>query len=101
MSAFTNANAGLDVVAGLATLVNSIVQNNTGVDVVTATVVSSSVEGDVMACDPLFTSTFRLGAGSPCIDAGDSTMSTGTLDLARAPRIRGAAVDVGAYETQP
>lgn len=98
---FTYANAGLDVIAGAATLVNSIVQNNLGADSVVATVVSSSVEGDAMACAPLFTSTFRLGVGSLCIDAGDSAMTMGALDLAGAPRIQGAAVDLGAYETQP
>ncbi len=47
---------------------------------------------------------FHLGAGSPLIDAGDPAgLGSGesATDLAGAPRIQGAAHDVGAYEFQP
>lgn len=62
--------------------------------------------------DPLFTSTGRLGAGSPCIDAGDNTVVQFPIDLAGHPRFVddpsvpdtgvGAPpiVDLGAYERQ-
>jgi hypothetical protein len=45
---------------------------------------------------------FRLQAGSPCIDAGTNppVLVTGFGDLDGNPRIRGAAVDMGAYEFQ-
>ncbi len=67
--------------------------------------------------DPLFvqpgTDNLRLGFGSPCVDAGDTaslpadaldidgdgdTAEPLPLDLADAPRVQGAAVDMGAYE---
>ncbi|HEY3412224.1 MAG TPA: choice-of-anchor Q domain-containing protein [Armatimonadota bacterium] len=57
---------------------------------------------DIIA-DPLFmdraNGDFHLKAGSPCIDAGDdSAVSAGETDLDGNPRIRGAHVDIGAYE---
>lgn len=103
-----NAPAGLDVQLGSAVLVNSIVYDNGGSDVVVATRVSSSVEGDAGACDPLLMDgpepdyfPVVLGAGSLCIDAGDSTMAAGSVDFGGAPRVQGAAVDLGAFETTP
>jgi hypothetical protein len=103
---FAAVNAGLDVQLGAATLVNSIVQDNTGANTVNATAVSSSVEGDMMACDPLFTAPgtvagITLGAGSTCIDAGDTSMSQGSVDYNGNARVQGLAVDIGAVETQP
>lgn len=52
--------------------------------------------------DPLFASAsdFHLQRGSPAIDAGLATTNTGTTDVAAAPRVVGAAVDMGAYEFQ-
>ncbi|HEY3266718.1 MAG TPA: right-handed parallel beta-helix repeat-containing protein [Armatimonadota bacterium] len=42
---------------------------------------------------------YRLQAGSPCIDAGnDAYIASDARDLANAPRIAGAHVDIGAYE---
>jgi hypothetical protein len=44
---------------------------------------------------------FRLGPGSPAIDAGDPTTSTGEagqLDLAGAPRVSDGRIDLGAFE---
>jgi len=89
-------------------LVNSIVYANGGSDDVIATRISCSFEGDMSACDPLFTQgpepTFWpviLGVGSLCIDAGDTSMASGSLDAARAPRVQGTAVDLGAFERLP
>lgn len=52
--------------------------------------------------DPRFVAStnYRLGRTSPCIDAGDSSLMSDSVDLAEAPRVRNAAVDVGAYEFQ-
>ena len=59
-------------------------------------------DGNVSA-DPLFqdlaNGSYRLAAGSPCIDAGDdSVVEPGALDLDGRIRIFGAHVDIGAYE---
>jgi hypothetical protein len=55
--------------------------------------------------DPLYVNPaegdFRLGPGSPAIDAGDPTTSTdeaGGLDHAGAPRVSGGRIDLGAFE---
>jgi hypothetical protein len=99
-------NAGLDVQAGAATIINSIIQQNTGSLGVNATFISSSVQGEANQCAPLFADTttvagLTLGAGSTCIDAGDASMTQGTLDVLGAPRIQGAGLDLGAIETTP
>ncbi len=88
------------------------------------TVSSSDVQGgwsgpgsNNIDADPLFvqpgTDNLRLGFGSPCVDAGDTaslpadamdldgdgdTAEPLPLDLADAPRVQGASVDMGAYE---
>ena len=53
--------------------------------------------------DPLFVNPsggdFHLLVGSPCIDAGDNAAVSSSTDLDGNPRIQGAAVDMGAYET--
>jgi len=41
---------------------------------------------------------YRLDAASPCIDAGDDTVSVGSVDLDGEPRRDGARIDIGAYE---
>jgi parallel beta-helix repeat protein len=43
---------------------------------------------------------FHLQASSPCINSGMNSSAQGTTDLDGNPRIRGGAVDVGAYEFQ-
>ncbi len=58
--------------------------------------------GMIYGQDPLFTSgTFTLQGGSPAIDAGNSAAVpvSATVDLAGEVRIRGNAVDLGAYES--
>ncbi len=47
---------------------------------------------------PTSAGNLRLRAGSPAIDAGDDRAASGPQDLAGAPRIQGAGVDLGAYE---
>ena len=57
-------------------------------------------EGNIDA-NPLLDATGHLQAGSPCIDAGNSAdVPAGvTTDLDGNPRIQGAGVDMGAYES--
>jgi len=43
---------------------------------------------------------YQLAPDSPCINAGDTAFAAGETDLAKAPRIRDTAVDMGAYEDQ-
>ncbi len=57
-----------------------------------------------ISVDPLFVDRenrdYHLNLGSPCTDAGDdSVVTSGQTDLDRNPRISGARVDMGAYET--
>jgi hypothetical protein len=57
-----------------------------------------------IAADPLFVDAehgdYRLADGSPCIDAGDSSVvSMGDVDLSDGPRLQGRRVDMGAYES--
>ena len=61
--------------------------------------------GSVVNCytdDPHFiraeAGDFRLRCDSPCIDAGDKTYVTNTVDFAGNPRIVNNKVDIGAYE---
>ncbi len=51
----------------------------------------------VITVDPQLMAGGRLGAGSPCIDAGLNS-EAGDFDLDGKPRIIGDAVDMGAYE---
>jgi parallel beta-helix repeat protein len=57
-------------------------------------------EGNIDA-DPLLDADCHLQPGSPCIDAGNSAdvPDEVRIDLDGKPRIRGASVDVGAYES--
>lgn len=61
-------------------------------------------DGNIEA-DPLFTdlpySDYHLSPGSPCVDAGDPhyTPEGEAKDLDGLPRLHGAAIDMGAYES--
>lgn len=44
---------------------------------------------------------FHLQADSPCVDAGNSALASGLVDLEGNPRIIGSAVDLGAFEYHP
>ena len=48
--------------------------------------------------DPLLTPNAHLQAASPCIDAGDSSISLGQLDIDYEPRIANGFVEIGADE---
>jgi len=43
---------------------------------------------------------FRLATNSPCINAGNNSVVTGSTDLDDNARLKGGAVDIGAYELQ-
>ena len=100
------------------TIRNTIVWENTGGDIIAAapsTAISHSLStsvppaanagNNVIGADPLFVDLPNRNArsfpGSPAIDAGnDSAIPAGvTTDLDGQPRIRGDAVDMGAYES--
>jgi hypothetical protein len=72
------------------------------ITVINCTFRDNSGAGNINA-EPLFVNAacgnFHLRPGSPCIDAGNSTAAAGvTTDLDGDPRIRGDAVDLGAFE---
>jgi hypothetical protein len=49
--------------------------------------------------DPLLDAQWRPGAGSPALDRGEvSFLAPGETDRGGAPRVRGARVDIGAFE---
>ena len=105
-------NHASGVVGGLPTIVNSIIWGQTDNLDVAADHVSYSDIGDGeyaglnhnLSRDPLFINPvlgdYRVLPVSPVIDVGDSTTSSlPATDLAGNPRIIGAAVDMGAYES--
>jgi len=62
--------------------------------------VVNGVNGNLTG-DPLLNPDFTLSSSSPAVDAGDNALipSGVTTDLAGNPRIQGARVDLGAYES--
>lgn len=89
---------------------NPIVRNN-DVDVTDSDAFADACAGNAgingnIVLDPIFMGAedFRLGTGSPGIDAGDNTYVTETTDIRGLPRIvdgnhdGSAIVDLGAYE---
>jgi hypothetical protein len=88
------------------TVANSIMWGNTPNSIKgAATVTYSDVEGGWrgegnLKANPGFIGggDYHLQAGSPCFDAGDNAAVVILTDLDGAPRIQGAAVDMGAFE---
>ena len=96
---------------------NSILWNNSDIQISgKAKVEYSNIEEETKGKgninqDPSFMDTtvsdYRLGTGSPCIDAGNNAIVSTSLDLAGSPRIAdgnsdgSAIVDMGAYEFIP
>jgi fibronectin-binding autotransporter adhesin len=112
-----------------ATLNNTLLANNTGGDIEFASVsgdnnlvddaasaggLSNGVNGNIVGVNPLLaalgnyggpTQTMALLPGSPAIDAGDTALAVDgegnplTTDQRGLPRVVGAAVDIGAFES--
>ncbi len=92
------------------TVTNCILWSDSGGEIyygsADVTVAYSDVQGGFpgegnIDVDPLFDDTAHLQIGSPCIDAGNSAAVPDgvTTDLDGDRRIRGARVDMGAYES--
>lgn len=107
-------------VDGAGVLVNNIVVGNTSHSpniAGTWTMISNDIQGNTedgtppypigtngnISVDPAFVdpnSDFRLAGTSPLIDAGfDGVIPTGSTDRQGVPRLEGAHVDIGAYES--
>lgn len=55
-----------------------------------------------IVADPLFEDGYRIPPESPCVDAGMTfAWAWSARDLDGEPRVRGAAIDMGAYEAVP
>lgn len=98
-------------------LLNSIAWNNASDPLIavlsgTASISNSCVQGlapaflgaSNLACNPLFLNpaagNFSLSPHSPGVNAGNNAFATGeALDLPHNPRLAGAVVDMGAYES--
>ena len=101
--------SGQPSIRDLFTTASSAVISNSYFDTLDCSTLPPNVTcgpGILTGIDPLFVNPdsgdFRLQPCSPLIDAGNSAyVSPGdSTDLAGLPRIRGAAVDIGAYEAQ-
>ena len=90
---------------------NSIFWGNAGTDLFGLNATNCCVQGGTwagesnIAEDPLFVNAeagdYRLSAGSPCIDVGNTAAAVGDRDLAGNARVLGEYVDIGAYESRP
>ncbi len=105
-------NSGSCITAGSSAAWNTIFWNNSSgggapdYDILAATNCCMDVmrEGTGnFSEDPLFVDAengnYRLAGGSPCIDAGDNTWTSGGSDLAGNGRVQNGTVDIGAFET--
>ncbi len=90
---------------------NSIFWGNAGTDLLCLIATNCCVQGGAWAGEsniaenPMFVNAeagdYRLAAGSPCIDAGNTAAAVGDRDLAGNTRVLGGYVDIGAYESRP
>ena len=102
-----------DCIGTLISLGHNLIGNNSACGF---TVLSPGVGGDLLDIDPKLgplqdnggtTQTHALLSGSPAIDAGDDSVLGPLLNLATDqrgggfPRLQGAHVDIGAYESAP
>jgi hypothetical protein len=112
MSNITSINGGVDLFAvswGALRVSNSVIrdaagrllQDPSGLARFTRCVVPSAVPGEQnLVGSPMLSSALMPMVGSPCIDAGDGSVYEGALvDFVGGTRLRGAGVDIGAYET--
>jgi hypothetical protein len=104
----TNVAGGVICVDPSVTLKNSILSGSTGAQVSVCSYDYSDVDGWTtggtgnIAQDPLFVldGSYRIQTTSPCIDKGTDTRSVTAIDLVNTDRLKGGAVDLGAYEVQ-
>lgn len=103
----SNVLEGLYRAAGTVGVTNCILWGN-GDDVFgAATLAYSDIEdgdnigvGGCISNNPIFTTGYRLALGSPCVNTGTNlAWMQGAKDLDGYNRLRGVAVDRGAYET--
>lgn len=87
---------GWDVAATDGTLSNNIVLSSS--PFVAPTSYVGSANGTTKLFSAIDEADFRLASGSSCINAGNNSYSTTSLDLANTTRIQNSTIDMGCYE---